>query len=347
MNNKQNKRLGLVIAFCSFLFINGCKKDEETIVTTENNKGVIVVNEGGFLKSNGSVGIYKPGTSEYFDLFQKTNGRPLGDVVQSMTLINEKYYIIINNSNKIEVVNQSDFKSVTSITVNQPRNIIKVSETKAYISQFDNSMGILDLGSNTISGTINVKSSTENMALLNNKVYVGKAYSDKIFVINTVNNNVVDSLVIGSGLSSIVNVGDNQLAMFCLGAVDFNTGAVTENGKIVFLNKDSVKVERKLTLATGSYGGSLLNNNGTLYFTFGNKSIYSIASSATTGTGTSILTTPGSVYGFNVDATNGNLYVTDAGDYSSAGKVYIYNSFGVKQKEFIAGIVPSKIIFNY
>lgn len=346
MNSKLMNKLAIMLVLSSTLIFNACKKDEETTVITPDTKGVIVVNEGGYGKSNGSVGIYKLGTSSYSEVFKSANGRPLGDVVQSITEIEGKYYIVVNNSNKIEVVNVSDFKSVATISVTQPRNVLKVSETKAYISQFDNNMSILDLTTNTITGNINVKTSTDNMALMNNKVYVCKAYSDKLFVINGTDNMVVDSLTVGTGLANVVNVGTTKLALFCLGAVDFNTGAVTENGKIVFVNQDSVKIERTFALTTGSYGGSMINYNSNLYFTFGDKKLYRISSLATSGLPTEVLTASGNIYGFNINK-NGEIYTTDAGDYASEGKVYIYNANGVKQKEFTAGIVPSKIIFNY
>lgn len=334
-----------MLVLSSTLIFNACK-DEETTVITPDTRGAIIVNEGGFLKSNGSVGVYKPGTSSYSEVFKSANGRPLGDVVQSITEINGKYYIVVNNSNKIEVVNVSDFKSVTTITVNQPRAVLKVNETKAYISQFDNNMSVLNLTTNSITSTINVKTSTDNMAILNNKVYVCKAYSNKLFVINGTDNMVIDSLIVGSGLANVVNVGTTKLAFLCLGAVDFNTGTVTENGKIVFVNQDSAKIERTFALSTGSYGGSILSYNNNLYFTFGNKKLYRISTTATSGTPTEVLTASGNIYGFNINK-DGEIYVTDAGDYTSEGKVYIYNANGVKQKEFTAGIVPSKIIFNY
>jgi len=339
-------KLAMMLVLSSTLIFNACRKDEETTVITPDTKGVIVLNEGGFQKSNGSVGIYKPGTSSYSDLFKTANGRPLGDVVQSITEIAGKYYIVVNNSNKIEVVNKSDFKSVATININQPRNVLKVNDNKAYISQFDNTMSVLDLNSNTINSTINIKASTDNMALLNNKIYVCKAYSNKIFVINGTDNAVIDSLIIGSGLASIANVGTTKLALFCLGTVDFSTGAITENGKIVFINQDSVKIERTFPLTTGSYGGSMISYSSNLYFTFGDKKLYSMSNTATSGSTKNVLTSSGNIYGFNVN-NDGEIFVTDAGDFTSEGKVYIYNATGVKQKEFTAGIVPSKILFNY
>ena len=51
------------------------------------------------------------------------------------------------------------------------------------------------------------------------------------------------------------------------------------------------------------------------------------------------------VYGLSA-GSNGDVFVTDAGNFNSAGKVYIYNSAGVKQSEFAAGIAPNAVIVN-
>lgn len=346
MKNKFQFSVSALLVLFLTVGLWSCKPEKEETVNTENYKGIIVVNEGGFLKSNGSVGLYKPGSGEYFDAFAKANGRPLGDVVQSATLINGKYYIIVNNSNKIEVINQSDFKAVTSIAINQPRNIVKISTTKAYVSQMNSTtISILDLNTNTISGTINVKAATDQIVLMNGKVYAGKAYADMLYVINTSSDMVTDSIVVGNGVSAVVNAGTDKIAVFCLGVLDFNTGSVIENGKIAIINKDSNKVERHIALSTASYGGPMAYYNGNLFFSFGDKKLYSV-SVATVAAPVDKLTAGGSIYGLTIDETDGTMYVTDAGDYTSSGKVYIYNSNGALQKQFTAGIVPSRIIFN-
>jgi YVTN family beta-propeller protein len=339
---KINKSAWLASALFITMF-SACKKDEtEEVVVTENYKGVLVVNEGGFLKSNATVGIYKPGSGDYFDAFKKANDRPLGDVIQSVSLINDRYYIVVNNSNKIEVVNKSDFKSVATITVSQPRYIVAVSGTKAYISQMNGtSMSILNLSNNTISGSIPVKASTESMALMNGFVYVGKSYADKLYVIDATTDKVTDSLTVGDGVSSIVSVSSTKIAVLCLGV------PTVSNGKIAFINKDSVKIERSVALKSGSYSGVMQVNASTLYYNTGDASIYKMESTASTLPSSASITLPsGSVYGFAVDPSNSDVYIADAGDFNSAGKVYIYNSSNALVKQFTAGIVPSKFLFN-
>lgn len=338
MSKFKNQSWALLALF--IIAFAACKKKEDTKVETENFKGVFVINEGGFGKSNASIGLYKPGSGDYFDAFKKANGRPLGDVIQSMTSIGDKYYIIVNNSNKIEVVNKADFKSVTTITISQPRYIIAVSSTKAYISQMGNTMSVLDLNSNSITKTITVHGPTESMTIMHDTLYVGKAFGDKIYRISIATDALVDSLTVGSGVSNIVSTSADKIAFLCTGFPS------VENGKIGFINKDSFKIERSMSMSAGFYSGVMMLNGSTLYYNMGDAKIYSIGVSDLTLPSNATISITGSVYGFSIDPSSGNVYVTDAGDFTNPGKVLIYNSSGVFQKQFTAGIAPSKIIFN-
>ena len=80
------------------------------------------------------------------DVFRVVNNRPLGDVAQSITMINGKYFIALNNSKKIEIVNSKTFESEGTILYTQaglPRQIVAISDTTAIVS---------DLLSNNVSG---------------------------------------------------------------------------------------------------------------------------------------------------------------------------------------------------
>ncbi len=327
--------------------INSCKK-ETTTVETENFKGVIVVNEGQFQKSNGSIGLFKPGNGNYFDAFQQANGRPLGDVVQSINLIDGKFYIIVNNSNKIEVVNQSDFKSVGTISVNSPRQIIKMANNKACVTQlFTNNVSIVDLSNNTVEKIININSWSENLVLIGKKIYIG-TNSNYIKIIHTDSMKLTDSIMVGSGINKFVKLTETTGAVFSTGATDWNTGNVTEKGRFSWFSNDSNKLSKSIELATGSYGGSMTFNstNDEFYFTFGSGLIYTVKEN---GTGLAeYLNLPSgiSAYGLNFDNVNQELYILDAGDFNTSGKCYVFDN-NIEKRSFSTGLVPNSVFFNF
>src|SRR5665648_62997 len=86
--------------------------------------GVFILNEGNFRWGNGSLSFYSYDSSKiYNDLFHTINGRPLGDVPNSMKTIGDKAYIVVNNSGKIEVINSNTLESLTTINgLISPRN---------------------------------------------------------------------------------------------------------------------------------------------------------------------------------------------------------------------------------
>ena len=95
------------------LLLASCKKDTPAV---DNNPdiikehGVFIVNEGNYTWSNASVSFYNFVNGQYFeDVFDEVNNRPLGDVAQSIAVSNGKAYIVVNNSNKIEIVDLNYF----------------------------------------------------------------------------------------------------------------------------------------------------------------------------------------------------------------------------------------------
>lgn len=92
----------------------------------------LVLNEGLINTNAGAISvIYKDG-GVVVDAFQDVNHRPMGDVAQSITLINGKYFVAMNNSKKIEIIDPVTFKSVGTILYTQagyPRQVVPISST--------------------------------------------------------------------------------------------------------------------------------------------------------------------------------------------------------------------------
>jgi hypothetical protein len=50
------------------------------------------------------------------------------------------------------------------------------------------------------------------------------------------------------------------------------------------------------------------------------------------------------VYSFAVN--NNKIYVGDAVDYNSNGKVYVYSALGALEHEYTVGVIPAGFYFN-
>src|SRR5688572_27698030 len=101
--------------------------DDEEKVKGEFDNKVFVINEGNYLDADGTVSAIDPRSGVVVhDIFGSVNeGRALGDVVQAMTIHEDKAYIVVNNSNKIEVVNANTFESISVIDdLSLPRDAV-------------------------------------------------------------------------------------------------------------------------------------------------------------------------------------------------------------------------------
>lgn len=97
----------------------------------------IVVNEGLFTTNTAALSLIYTNGNVDWDIFQTVNNRPLGDVAQSLTYINGYYFLAINNSKKIEIVDPKTFISMGTILYEEagsPRFIAPINDSVAVVS---------------------------------------------------------------------------------------------------------------------------------------------------------------------------------------------------------------------
>ena len=103
----------------------------------------LVLNEGVMNTNTGAISVVYRDSSVAADAFQDANQRPMGDVAQSLALINGKYFVTLDNSKKVEVVDPATFRSLGTILYTQagyPRQIVAISETEAIVSDLRNQL---------------------------------------------------------------------------------------------------------------------------------------------------------------------------------------------------------------
>jgi len=316
---------------------------EEEITTKIND--VLIINEGTFNWSNASISLYSPENQTVSqNIFsQNNNNLPLGDVAQSVSQINSKAYIVINNSNKIEVIDINDFSSLSTITgFNSPRYFLPINNNTAYVTDlYSNSIQIVDLNSNTISGNITLSGWTEELLLHNDTVYICDMTNDNILLINPNNNTLIDSVKVGESPNSMVIDKNNKLWIMCSG------GFSSTNPKLIKFNPQTRTIETTFTFSNISESPGNLNINATgdqLYFI--NSSIYKMSINDPLLTQTPFITSSGNTYyQLGINPINEDIYISDAIDYIQNGVVFRYSSSGGLIDQFNAGIIPGDFLF--
>lgn len=107
---------------------------------------MVVVNEGLFTTNTAALSVIYEDGETLFDVFRWVNRRPLGDVAQSMTMINGLYFVAVNNSRRIEILDPVSFKSVGNIRYKEsgsPRFIAPLTDSTAFVSDLHGQMVVI------------------------------------------------------------------------------------------------------------------------------------------------------------------------------------------------------------
>lgn len=358
----MNKNLKLLTMCFTILFLQHCTSDDREIIVDNQppsgdyTNGIFVLNEGGFTNSNASVSFIDALGEVYNNVFFAVNGRGLGDVAQSMSFNGNLAYLLINNSNTIEVVNRYTFESIATIETNvlNPRYITFIGD-KGYITNWgdpadttDDYVAVLDLETNIITNTIAVVEGPEAILNNNGTLYVahkgGYGYGNSISVIDATSETVTTSIQVADVPGNIV-IDNNNLYVICSGKASW-TGDETLAG-IYKINMVTSLVEDEITFADGIHPDFLKRVNNSLLYTL-NGSIYNIELNSFTLPTVPLFNTSAQnievLYGFNV--INDNIYIADAKDYVSNGEVFVYNLQGNFQDGLDVKIIPNGFYNN-
>lgn len=317
----------------------------DPIVIPPPKKGAVwIANEGNFQMGNASLTVLDLEKKELYDnVFEKNNNRKLGDVFQSINLINNLAYLVINNSQKIEICKPSTFESVGIISgFTSPRYIVPYNATEAYVSEYyANAIRKVSLESNTITGSIQVPAWIDEMVVLNDKLYATGANSSKVYVVNLINQLLSDSIVVGVGPTSIVKDNLNNLWILCKGK--------SENGikpSLHRFNTTTNILDRNITLNVNAEATRLRLNNAKTMLYWLARDIYNMQLNDTVpnmlvdGLGKTF-------YGLGVNPQTNEIYVSNAKDYIQRSTIIRYDFSGSYLGDFNAGLITSDFYFYY
>jgi YVTN family beta-propeller protein len=357
----------LIFSFgLSLIILFSCTKEDlpqpdpgtEPVETT---KGVFICNEGNFMYGNASLSFYNSISKNVENqVFFKTNNAPLGDVCQSMKILDGKGFIVMNNSGKIQVIDTTSFEYLGTISgLNSPRCIEKAGENKYYVTDlYSSSISIVDPATLDKTGEIKVGRSTEMMAKSGNYIYTSSwSFSNKVYKIDTRTDTVTDSLEVTVQPNSLtIDKHGNLWVLSDGGYTGFPTGQ--EYPTLTRINTTNFERDYTYTLPTiESFPTKLVADGSgeTLYFvngawgtTLSMGGICKVSGLESTNPSVKlIIPEDGKLfYGLGIDPVNSDIYVSDALDYTQKGMVYRYSSRGELIHQFQTDIVPGYFCFK-
>jgi len=327
-------------------------------VKLENAKykyGYIVTNEGTFTAGNSSVSFIDAEGKVEQGIFKSVNRRDLGDVLQSVTIIDDKAYLVVNNSNKVEIVDANTFEVKGVISDLQSPRYLLEEDGKLYISQWGNSsVGIYSKTTLQLMETLPVGNGPEGLIDVNDEIWVansgGWTSDNTISIINTKDNSVISLPLGADNPKKMVEDSEGDIWVICAGKVVYNADySIKEQtpSKLIEIDASSKKIKRTIELSkTVHYGSIDINDSeNVIYYGggYGTDGIFKISTSDNTAPTSALIS--GSFYGFGVDE-NDNIYGAVAPDFTSPGYVVKYDSTGKEVAKYDTGIGPNGVVFN-
>lgn len=341
------------------IFITSCMKDDFRPITefNTNSRGVFIVCEGNFMYGNASLSYYSPLEKKVENtVFIRANGIPLGDVAQSLTIYDKTAWIIVNNSGKVYAIDIDNFKIKGKITdLVSPRYMRFINPQKAYITDlYAKNIYVVNPQDYSLTKTINIDDgsgkyynhSSEQIVVFENKLFINTwSYDNKILVIDTNSDEVIDSIEVFKQPRKIVADKEKNLWVLSDGGSDYSD--YKGDAGITKINMQTHKIEQSFVLPSkDNITDMQINKTGdTIFYVNGN--IFRFPINATSLPQKEWINVGHkTIYGIGQDPYNYDFYISDAVDYMQSGVIYRYNSNLHCVDSFAVGIIPNSFVFK-
>ncbi|MEM9921475.1 MAG: DUF5074 domain-containing protein, partial [Bacteroidota bacterium] len=232
-----------------------------------------------------------------------------------------------------------------------PRFFLAIDDQKAYVSQWGEGLrdkaniAVVDLVERKVLKTIPTGAGTENLLRQGDKVYAvneGALLNDSLLlVLDPQRDEIVQRIALPFYNPHSLQTDQNgDLWVLCRGFTDWDNGR-TEAGALLKLQDD--QVVKSFTVPNFSRRLKISPDGSTLYFVLEQGGIARHPIDAPQLDPTPIAN--GQFYNLGIDPSSGELYATDYLDFSSSGKVFIYDADGNPLSDFSVGIGPSELLF--
>lgn len=332
-------KLWSAVFAATLLFTVSCRTDDPIVEPQPKGayeNGIFLSNEGNFGTPTASVSFISADLSIENNIYSSNNsGAALGDVLQDIGVYGDNAYLILNNSNKIEVVNRYTFKKVATVSdqVSQPR-YIAFANNNYYVTNSSGAskyVNVYSASTNTFVKKIDLTSSGERIVEASGKIFVQNASfgsGNTITIINPTSNTVESEVTVPNGnIQKTISAGGNV----------YTIASTSTNSYIYKLSPTGI-ISSTITLTGFANANNLEADGSKLFFSSGAK-IYSMDMSSTAVPTAPILTLTdnswSALYGFSV--IDGKIYISNANGFTADSTVEIYSTAGTLLKTVTAG----------
>lgn len=346
----------------ALVLLQSCSKDDVPVgPATPAATGLYVISEGNASQNNAKLGFYNLASSTFTgDYFVQQNPTEtaLGNTANDAIIYGSKLYVVMNVSSQVLVLNAANgtlLKRIdfgTTPNFKNPRYAVG-AKGKVYVTAYDNTVNVIDTSALTLGSPIAVGADPEGIAVYGNYLYVansgGLNYPNVDSTVSVIDLNTsaeIKKIKVGYNPNKVKVASNGDVYVSAYGVFGISTASIS------VINSSSNTL--KTTLGS-AYEYSHVEIFGNTAYFFNNYGGAGTAKVYNTDTNTDIraefitdgtaITTP---YGINVDEQNGDVYITDSKDYTTAGSVTCFDKSGKKKFSFSVtpGVSPNKVVFN-
>ncbi|MBE7175393.1 MAG: YncE family protein [Mucilaginibacter polytrichastri] len=369
-----------VILFSLLFFSLACRKeqqakpgDTEQVGDGENGTiaGFYLLNEGNMNMNKASLDYYDYASGQYRrDMYGQANPdvvKGLGDVGNDVGVYGSKLYVVVNVSNKVDVLDVKTGKRLKQINLGNCR-YVTFHKGKAYVSAYLGSIGDpnspkgivaeIDTASLAITRRVTVGRQPEEMAVVGEKLYVANSggysppdYERTLSVVDL--NTFTETRRIDVGINLNRVKADAYGDLYVTSRGDYYE--IPSRLYVVDTQKEAVKKAFDIPAGNLTIDGdkAYIISADFNYKTGENTIRYSMldvrsetplaGSFITDGTEKSIRMP----YGIAINPETKDILLTDARDYVTPGMLYCFGADGRKKWSVSTGDIPAHFAFIY
>ena len=334
-----------------------CKKNQPEPPTTPEKyeEGVLVLNEGLFEQNNASISFYD-GNETYQQVFKSENNRGLGDTANDFEAYsvggNDYIIIAVDISSQVEIIERYTLKTVAQFPLfdganaREPRKVL-VDGTRAFVCNFDGTVAVIDLITNTLITLVEVGANPDAMVLVEDRLYVANSggllypeYDSTMTVINTSTLEVETTFETRINASGMVLDQEGEIYLISRGNYDDIPNALlridTETNTVL----TSTEMEISAMTLVGDWIYFYKNDEAGIFR-------YNTLTEMIDPAKIVDLSTYETFFGWHYDAKSEKFYGVDANGYVNSSTIHVYSQAGTLLNSFQGGLNATDLIFNH
>ncbi|QNL48601.1 YncE family protein [Olivibacter sp. SDN3] len=337
----------------TLLTLGACNKNDDVGPEPQipDHIGMYILNEGRFGQSDATLGFFTLNSQQYNDnVFSEINdGATLGDNANDMLRHGAKLYVTVTESNKIEVLDYSNGEIIATIPMNKPRSLAYAGN-KIFVTNYNNHVVAIDTSSLEKTDSIQVGRTPEEIVRFNGRLYVANSgsengwstgeFDNRVFVLNPSPLSIDRTIEVADNVTSLTV--DSVRSRIFANAVETNTNPSSLYVINTQTNESPVKFNygAKKMLVVGNQA-LLISDN------FEDDKNIVLLMDLTTRDAVKFIDNEEIKYPYGLGGIElGEIWIADAGDFTSKGKIHRYANNGSPVGNIEVGIAPKKIILR-